>query len=71
MLLEPDVDDLSFRVGGIRPRYIPLTVLFELIEETAPKTVPERHLGRFYRQERILQERGSEGLHYISKTQSP
>lgn len=48
MLIEPGADDLSFRIGDIRPGYTPFAILFELIEKTAQETVLERHFKKFH-----------------------
>jgi hypothetical protein len=72
VLIEPGADDLSFRVGDIRPGYTPFAILFELIKKTAQETVLERHFRRFRHQKRVLHKRVSrEGPDYILKAESP
>jgi hypothetical protein len=48
MLIKLGVDNLSFRVSDVRPRYTPFTILIKLIKKIAQEIILERHLGRFY-----------------------
>jgi hypothetical protein len=48
VLIEPDMDDLSFRVNNVQPRYTLFTILIKLIKKMAQETILERHLRRFY-----------------------